>query len=84
MVFPIDRPDLGVPTADAFDPARQSRYHGDRKLTRRCCKHPGPWRHLIKQVMRDNCTTRRPAPDRRRVFLVSENVKGGGHGEKHL
>ncbi len=32
-------------------------------------KHPGPWRHLMDQVMRSNCTTRRPAPDRRRVFF---------------
>ena len=56
---------------------RQSRYHGSRKLARRCCKHPGPWRHLLGQVMRDNCTTRRPAPDRRRVFLVFEDVEGG-------
>ena len=21
------------------------------KLARRCCKHPGPWRHLTRQVM---------------------------------
>ena len=33
-------------------------------------KHPGPWRHLNEQVMRWYCTTRRPASDRRRVFLV--------------
>ena len=35
-------------------------------------QHPGPWRHLMKQVMRCDCTTRRPASDRRRVFLVLE------------
>ena len=64
---------------------RRSRYHGSRKLARRCCKHPGPWRHLNGQVMRIDCTTRRPAPDRRRVFLVSwSKEEGGRHGEKRL
>ena len=42
------------------------------KLARRCWKHPGPRRHLMGQVMRSNCTTRRPAPDRRRVSFISE------------
>ena len=35
----------------ALTPAPQSRYHGEPKLARRCCKHPGPWRHLNGQVM---------------------------------
>ena len=52
-------------------------YHSEHKLARRCSKHPGPWRHLMGQVMRIDCTTRRPAPDRRRVFPISGNVKGG-------
>ena len=31
-----------------------------------------------------DCTTRRPALDRRRVFLISEDVKGGNHDENRL
>ena len=49
---------------------RRGKMECRRKLVRRCWKHPGPWRHLREQVMRDNCTTRRPAPDRRRVFFI--------------
>ena len=44
-------------------------------MARRCSKHPGPWRHLFEQVMRIDCTTRRPAPDRRRVFFILEGKK---------
>ena len=52
-----------------------SGYDSERKLARRCCKHPGPWRHLLEQVMRIDCTTRRPALDRRRVFFIFEGKK---------
>ena len=55
----------------ALTPPRPVWYDPAKKLARRCSKHPGPWRHLRAQVMRMDCTTRRPAPDRRRVILVS-------------
>ena len=38
-------------------------------------EHPGLWRHLKRQVMRCDCTTRRPAPDRRRVLFILEGYE---------
>ena len=48
-----------------------SRYDSEKKLARRRSTRPGPWPHLREQVMRMDCTTRRPAPDRWRVCFVS-------------
>ena len=35
-----------------FDAGPQIAVSWERKLARRCSKHPGPWRHLREQVMR--------------------------------
>ena len=43
----------------------------------------GPWVPPVMAVARMDCTTRRPASDGRRVFLVSGNLKGGSNGENH-
>ena len=56
-------------------PVQRGKIVGRKKLARQCWKHPGPWRHLQEQVMRMDCTTRRPASDRRRVFLISAGTR---------
>ena len=65
-------------------PVQRGKMAGRKKLARRCDEHPGPWRHLTEQVMRIDCTTRRPALDRRRVFFISRDTRGGSHGENRL
>ena len=35
----------------ALTPAPQSRYHGGQKVDPAVREHPGPWRHLKRQVM---------------------------------